>query len=65
MNTAVISRTGELIAYISDKHDNIIKDGYEIINYGNSEPVLEDKGGKIYVKDNAFTVDLKDGDIKE
>lgn len=59
MNKCVIdSKTHELIAYISDEHENIIKDGYEIINFGNNEPIFVDIDGVVYVKENSFEVKL-------
>lgn len=59
MNKCVIdSKTHELIAYISDKHENIIKDGYEIINFGNNEPIFADIDGVVYVKENSFEIKL-------
>ncbi len=59
MNRCVIdSKTHELIAYISDEHENIIKDGYEIINFGNNEPVFVDIDGVVYVKENSFEINL-------
>lgn len=59
MNRCVIdANTNELIAYISDSHDNIIKDGYELIEYGCTEPIFKDVNGKVYVKTNAFGIDL-------
>ena len=59
MNKCVIdAKTHELIAYISDEHENIIKDGFEIINFGNNEPVFFDVNGIVYVKDNSFEINL-------
>ena len=59
MNKCVIdSKTHELIAYLSDEHENIIKDGFEIINFGNNEPIFVDKDGVVYVKENSFEIKL-------
>ena len=59
MNKCVIdSKTHELIAYISDEHENIIKDGFEIINFGSNEPVFFEVNGIVYVKDNSFEINL-------
>ena len=59
MNKCVIdAKTHELIAYLSDEHENIIKDGYEIINFGNNEPIFVDIDGVVYVKDNSFEIKL-------
>lgn len=59
MNKCVIdAKSHELIAYISDEHENIIKDGYEIINFGNSEPIFADIDGVVYVKENSFEIKL-------
>lgn len=59
MNTCVInSKTHELIAYISDEHENITKKGFEIINFGSNEPIFFDVNGKVYVKKNAFEIKL-------
>mgnify|MGYP006908796219 CR=1 FL=1 len=59
MNRCIVdNQTNELIAYISDTHENIVKDGYEILEYGCSEPVFTDDNGRIYVKDNKFTIEL-------
>lgn len=63
MNRCIVdNQTNELIAYISDTHENIVKDGYEIIEYGCTEPIFTDIDGRIYVKDNAFTIDLNEGE---
>ena len=60
MNRCVVdANTNELIAYISDEHDNIIKNGYNIINYGKSEPIFESINGAVYVKPNAFELDIR------
>lgn len=59
MNKCVIdSKTHELIAYLSDEHENIIKDGCEIINFGNNEPIFVDIDGVVYVKENSFEIKL-------
>ena len=59
MNKCVIdAKTHELIAYISDEHENIMKDGYEIINFGNNEPIFADIDGAVYVKENSFEIKL-------
>ncbi len=59
MNKCVIDeKTHELIAYISDEHENIIKDGYEIINFGNNEPIFVDIDGVVYVKRDSFEIKL-------
>lgn len=59
MNECVIdAKTHELIAYISDEHENIIKDGYEIVNYGNNEPIFVDIDGVVYVNENSFEIKL-------
>lgn len=63
MNRCIVdNQTNELIAYISDAHENIVKDGYEILEYGCNEPVFTDVEGHIYVKDNAFITAKKKGD---
>lgn len=63
MNRCIVdNQTNELIAYISDTHENIVKDGYEILEYGCTEPILTDIDGRIYVKDNTFTIELNKGD---
>lgn len=55
MNKCIIdSNTNELIAYISDEHESIVKDGFEIIDYGNNEPIFEDRNGDIFVKSNTW-----------
>lgn len=59
MNKCVIdSKTHELIAYLSDEHENIVKDGFEIINFGNNEPIFDDIDGAVYVKENSFEIKL-------
>lgn len=59
MNKCVIdANTNELIAYISDSHENIVKDGCEIIDYGCAEPIFEDVDGVVYVKTNAFGLEM-------
>ena len=59
MNKCVIdTKTHELIAYISDEYENIIKDGFEIINFGSNEPVFVDVNGIVYVKENSFEIEL-------
>ena len=62
MNVAIVNDNMELIAYVSDEHMDIIKSGYEIIHYGNNEPVFEKDitNGKIYIAENKFIVDLND-----
>lgn len=63
MNRCIVdNHTNELIAYISDSHENIVKEGYEILEYGCNEPVFIDIDGHIYVKDNAFITAQKKGD---
>lgn len=60
MNRCVIdANTNELIAYISDCHKNIIKDGYEIVEYGCTEPIFEDVDGIVYVKTNSFELNMR------
>ena len=60
MNRCVIdANTNELIAYISDCRENIIKDGYEIVEYGCTEPVFEDVDGIVYVKTNSFELNMR------
>lgn len=60
MNRCVIdANTNELIAYISDCHENIIKDGYEIVEYGCTEPIFEDVDGIVYVKTNSFELNMR------
>lgn len=55
MNKCIIdANTNELIAYISDEHESIVKDGFEIIDFGNNEPVFEDRDGDIFVKSNTW-----------
>ena len=62
MNICIVdNQTNELIAYISDTHENIVKDGYEILEYGCNEPVFTDVEGHIYVKDNTFIFAQKRG----
>lgn len=59
MNKCIVNaKTNELIAYISDEHENILKNGYEVIDYGNNEPVFTERDGVIYVKENSFEVKL-------
>lgn len=59
MNKCVIdTKTRQLIAYISDEHENIIKDGFEIINFGNNEPIFVDIDGALCVKENSFEIKL-------
>ena len=59
MNKCVIdAKTHELIAYISAERENIIKDGFEIIDFGNNEPVFVDVNGIVYVKGNSFEIKL-------
>ena len=59
MTKIVINKaTNEVIAVIA-KTQEIVKDGYDVINFGNNEPVLQDVCGEIYVKENSFVVDLK------
>ena len=60
MNTVIISEEGELIAFISDTYTEIIKRGYDIIHYGDNEPVFEAIGDRVYVQENKFIVDLKE-----
>ena len=63
MNKVVINEQGELIAYVSDKHDNIIMNGYDIIDYGSNEPVFTtDMFGRIILSDNKFIVNLSEVD---
>lgn len=57
MNRCVVDiKTNELIAYISDTHTNIVKNGYEIIEYGCTEPIFTTVGDLTYVKPNAFEI---------
>ena len=66
MNVCVVDeQTNELIAYISDEHDSIFKDGYKIINYGNNEPIFNSDNEKVYVKENAFTINSLRGNENE
>ena len=66
MNRCIVDiQTNELIAYISDTHENIVKDGYEILEYGCTEPIFTDIDGRIYVKDNTFTIELNEGGFNE
>ena len=59
MNKCVIdAKTHELMAYLSDEHENIIKDGFEIINFGNNEPIFVDIDGVVYLKENSFEIKL-------
>ena len=60
MNTVIISEEGELIAFISDTHPSILKSGYDVIYYGDNEPVFEAIGDRVYVQENKFIVDLKE-----
>lgn len=61
MNKCVIdAKTNELIAYLSDTHESIIKDGFDIIEYGNNEPIFQDINGIVYVKTNAFEIKMED-----
>ena len=60
MNICVVKAdSNELLAYVSDKHENIIKEGYNIIIFGETEPILHEVDGKVCVKDNAFGIRLK------
>ena len=66
MNLVVVEKnTNRLLASISDENV-IISDDVEVINYGNNSPIfVEDVNGNVYVKNNAFEIDLKDkGDKK-
>ena len=65
MNKCVIDvKTHELIAYISDEYENIIKDGFEIINFDNNEPIFVDIDGAVYVKENSFEMNYHlDGEV--
>lgn len=55
MNTCVVDkRTGELLAFISDKKECIEHDNVSILNYGDNEPVFEERDGKIYVVGNTW-----------
>lgn len=59
MNIAIVDAEKRLIALITNDEVAIVKDGYDVINFGNNEPVLQDVDGEIYVKENSFVVDLK------
>lgn len=60
MNICVVKAdSNELVAYASDEHENIIMNGYNIINFGENEPILHEVDGKVCVKDNAFGIRLK------
>lgn len=60
MNICVVKAdTNELIAYVSEEHENIIMNGYNVIIFGKSEPILHEVDGKVCVKDNAFGIRLK------
>lgn len=55
MNICVVdSQTGELLAFISDTKECIMHDSVSLINYGENEPVFEERDGKIYVVNNAW-----------
>ena len=53
MSIVVVDSDGELVAYISDTV-NIVNNGYEVIDYGDNEPVFEDINGRVYLKENSF-----------
>ena len=59
MNIAIVDAENRLITLITNDEVAIVKDGYDVINFGNNEPVLQDVCGEIYVKENSFVVDLK------
>ena len=66
MNKCVIKAdTNELIAYLSDTYENIVADGFEIVDYGNNEPIFEDVNGIVFVKPNAFEIKIGDIDGKD
>ena len=60
MNVVITDEFGELVAYITDTTNCIIKGGYNLINYGNNEPVFEELDGRVYVQENKFIMDLKE-----
>ena len=59
MNTVIVDDKGELVAYVSDKHPCIIRSGYQLVNYGNAEPVFTDVNGRIFLNNRKFIIDLK------
>lgn len=61
--TIIENGTNRLIACISNDKDSIVADGYEIIAYGDNEPIFEDLGdGYIVVKRNAWEMRLQMGE---
>lgn len=60
MNAVITDDTGELIAFVSDTNPSILKRGYDVIYFGNNEPVFEEIDGKVYVQENKFIIDLKE-----
>ena len=61
MNIAIVDDENRLITLIANDEIAIVKDGFEIINFGNNEPVLEDIDGEIFIKKNSFVMDLTEG----
>lgn len=59
MNVCVVDKqTNELLAFVSDKKECIEHDTVSIINYGDNEPIFEERDGKIYVKENTWMMHL-------
>ena len=49
--------TDELVACISDKSDNIImKSGYDVVIYHETEPVFVEVNGRVYLEGNKFII---------
>lgn len=50
MNICIVdSQTYELIAYVSVDRETIVKEGYEILDYGCKEPTFKDINGTVFV----------------
>lgn len=55
MNVCVVDKqTNELLAFVSDKKECIEHDTISIVNYGDNEPIFEERDGKINVVDNTW-----------
>lgn len=49
--------TGELIACIKDNDNRILmKSGYYVVVYGNTEPVFSEIDGRVYIESNKFII---------
>lgn len=59
MNVCVVDKqTNELLAFVSDKKECIEHDSISIINYGENEPIFEERDGKVFVVDNTWLMYL-------